>query len=882
MSKPKFLILDANSIINRAFYGVRILSTKDGTYTNAVFGFLNILFKYTEEIKPDYIAAAFDLKAPTFRHKMFDGYKATRKAMPEELVPQVPLMKEVLRAMNITILEQEGFEADDIIGTVSQKCEEQGLECDILTGDKDDLQLASTDTKIYLVTTRMGNTSTEIYDADKVMERYGVTPREFIDVKAIMGDSSDNIPGVKGIGEKGALALITKFHDLDTVYGQLDDPSITKSVRAKLEEGKETAFLSRTLATIDRAVPISLALSEAVVRPYNMPELTELFKRLEFRSFLKRLPQIGGGDGGQTPEIAKEREFEDGEYLTLEDAAELADKLSGEVVYYLMDTKAETVSFTAGGPKVYTAKLAENTLPTFKAFFEDGAQNKVTHDLRDDIVYLHQKGIGVKGVRFDTAIGAYLLEPSRKNYEIADIYYDFLGVSLGESGGENTQISLDMLDSGNASTFPRHTLALAALAKHEQEQLDELGEHDLFYKIEMPLVYVLASMQILGFKVDREKLKEFGEGLSDSLELLTKDIYELAGGEFNINSTKQLGTVLFDDLGLPPVKKTKTGYSTNVEVLEKLMDKHPIIEKIVDYRQLSKLKSTYVDGLMGVIEPGTDKIHSSFNQTVTVTGRISSTEPNLQNIPVRTPLGSQMRKMFVAQNDDFVLVDADYSQIELRVLAHIADDAHMIEAFREGYDIHASTAAKVFGVQQEDVTPAMRSAAKAINFGLVYGMGEFSLAKDLKISVKSAKEYINDYLGSYPNVQKYMKDTVDFAKKNGYVATMFGRRRMIPEIQSKNYQLRSFGERVALNTPIQGSAADIIKLAMVHVYERIEKLKLRSRLILQVHDELIVEAYKDEVDAVKQLLKDEMEHVCDLKAPLKVDMNVGRSWYDTK
>lgn len=881
MGKPKFLILDANSIINRAFYGIRLLTTKDGTYTNAVYGFLTILFRYTKEIQPDYIAAAFDLKAPTFRHKMFDGYKATRRPMPEELVPQIPLMKEVLSAMNIRILEQEGFEADDIIGTVSRECEEQGFECDILTGDKDDLQLASEDSKIYLVTTRMGNTQTEIYDADKVMEKYGVTPQEFIDVKALMGDTSDNIPGVKGIGEKGALGLIQNYHNLEQIYENVENGTITKSMKTKLEEGKDSAFLSRTLATIDRAVPLAFVLEDAKIRPYQSDKLTELFSRLEFKRFLKELPQLSGGGEATAPSTAEA--FEDGEYIDLTDAAELKKLLAGdEETAYLFDSERALVTFTKDGNTCYSCPLAGEMLPVWKEFFENCEKTKITHGLRDDIVALSGQGIFPRGVKIDTEIGAYLLEPSRKTYDISDLCFDLLGVSLGESDDGSVQLSLDMLGEEGSQMKQRQTLMLRALADFEQEELERLGEHSLFCDIEMPLVTVLAAMQLEGFRVDRDKLEEFGRSLEDAISVLTEEIYQHAGGEFNINSTKQLGTVLFDDLGLPVVKKTKTGYSTNVEVLEKLKDKHPIINLIMDYRQLTKLKSTYVDGLVGVIRPETGKIHSSFNQTVTVTGRISSTEPNLQNIPVRTELGREMRKMFIAQDDKHVLVDADYSQIELRVLAHIADDEHMIEAFLSGSDIHASTAAKIFGVRQEDVTQEMRSAAKAINFGLVYGMGEFSLAQDLKISLKSAKEYMDDYLGSYPKVQKYMKDTVAFAKKNGYVATMFGRRREIPEITSKNFQLRSFGERVALNTPIQGSAADIIKLAMVHVYRSLQEKNLRSRLILQVHDELIVQAHVDEVEQVKELLRYEMENVCRLSAPLKVDMNVGRSWYDTK
>ena len=879
MSKPKFLILDANSIINRAFYGIKLLTTKDGTYTNAVYGFLTILFRYTKEIEPDYIAAAFDLKAPTFRHKMYDGYKATRKGMPEELVPQIPLMKEVLSAMNIRILEKEGFEADEIIGTVSKMCEEQNIECDILTGDKDDLQLASDTSKIYLVTTRMGNTQTEIFNSEKVMEKYGVTPKEFIDVKAIMGDTSDNIPGVKGIGEKGALNLIQTYHNLETIYENVASGVITKSTKTKLEEGKDSAFLSRTLATIDRNVPLDISISDAAVSAYDNEKLVEIFTRLEFKRFLKELPTI---DGGEVAPIIKE-DFKDGEYIDITDSTELKSKLdTDKEIAYLLDTNSDKVVFSYDENTCFSADLDGENLNIWREFFENEKKVKIAHNFKDDIIYLDKFGIFPVGVRFDTAIGAYLLEPSRKTYDISDLCFDFLGVNLGDADSESVQLSLDMIGEGYGKGLKRKALMLLKLAEWEEKELEKTDELNLFYDIEMPLVTVLASMQLEGFKVDREKLEEFGKELSSNIDVLTQQIYSLAGGEFNINSTKQLGEVLFEKLSLPVVKKTKTGYSTNVEVLEKLSDKHPIINFIIEYRKLTKLKSTYVDGLIGVINEKTGKIHSSFNQTVTVTGRISSTEPNLQNIPVRTELGREMRKMFIAQSEDYVLVDADYSQIELRVLAHIADDENMTEAFKNGFDIHKSTAAKIFGVSPDNVTSEMRSAAKAINFGLVYGMGEFSLAQDLKISLKSAKEYMNDYLGSYPKVQKYMKDTVEFAKENGYVKTMFGRRRAIPEINSKNFQLRSFGERVALNTPIQGSAADIIKLAMVSVYKSLKEKNLRSKLILQVHDELIIQAHKDEVEQVKELLKNEMENVCVLSAPLVADMNVGHSWYDTK
>lgn len=874
MNREKFLIIDANSIINRAFYGVRLLTTKDGTYTNAVYGFLNIMFKYIEEINPSYIAAAFDLKAPTFRHKMYDGYKATRKGMPEELVPQMPLLKEVLSAMNITILEKEGYEADDIIGTVSKKCTENGFECDILTGDKDDLQLATETNKIYLVTTRMGNTDTEVFDSAKVFEKYGVTPSEFIDVKAIMGDTSDNIPGVKGIGEKGALSLISEFKNLENIYENIDSDKITKSMRQKLIDGKETAYLSRALATIDLEVPICFDCASAKVKEYDEEALFEIFTRLEFKSFLKKLSKSY---------IQEEKQKENVSVLLreLENSESEEFLLSGEKTAYIIDYKNKKMYFSNDGKICFCIEVNSETIGVIKEFFKNGSIKKIAHGFKEDIIYLSEWGAEDFNNVFDTEIAAYLIEPSRKSYLIEELAFDFLELVLSknEDGGV-IQLSLDGEDE-ETEYLHNFTAVLLSLEMYESEKLKETEQEKLFYEIEMPLVFVLAKMQMEGVLVNCEMLSQFGEMLTEKIENLTKEIYTLAEGEFNINSPKQLGEVLFEKLSLKAVKKTKTGYSTNAETLEKLLGEHPIIEKILEYRQLSKLNSTYVVGLKNEINKDTGRIHSNFNQTVTQTGRISSTEPNLQNIPVRTELGREMRKMFISKSG-FSLVGADYSQIELRVLAHIAGDENMTEAFRSERDIHASTACRIFSCGESDITPAMRSAAKAINFGLIYGKGEFSLAKDLGISMKEAKDYIKDYLGSYPNVQKYMKDIVDFAHENGYVTTMFGRRRVITELASKNFQLRSFGERAALNTPIQGSAADIIKLAMVKVYEKLKEKNLKSRLILQVHDELIVEAEDSEIEVVKEILKTEMENACTMTVPLKVDMNVGRSWYDTK
>ncbi len=869
----KLLILDANSIVNRGFYAVRPLTNKDGLNTNAIFGFLNIFFKYFDEIKPDYVAAAFDLSAPTFRHKMFDGYKATRHKMPDELREQIPVLKEVLRAMNITIFEKEGYEADDIIGTASRICEEKDIECCVLTGDRDDLQLASSRTHIHLVITKMGNTETTVYDDKKVFEKYGVTPKEFIDLKAIMGDSSDNIPGVRGIGEKGATTLISAFHSIDGVYENLDDKIITKSMRQKLEESKDDAYMSKVLATIDRFVPIDIDIEKIAVIPYNEPLLYEILSRLEFKSFIKKM-----GLSGEAQE-EKQAGF-DAVFSTLS-KEKLKDFLSFDNVCFYYDEMSDKFAFAKDEKKAYVVDFYEN-IEAIKDFLESDTK-KTTHNLKGLIACMEKQGITVENVDFDTEIGAYLIEPSRKSYDLEGLCADLLGVILSDSAKDGAQISLDnMLDAKNDDSLGAFAIAILKLKEYEKNKMAERGTLTLFDTIEMALVYVLASMEREGIFVDVEKLSEFGEKLKKAQAELTSEIYNFAGHEFNINSPKQLATVLFEELKLKAQKKTKSGYSTNAEVLEKLKWAHPIVEKILEYRKIAKLNSTYVEGLIPAIDKRDGKIHSSFNQTVTVTGRISSTEPNLQNIPVRTELGREMRKMFIAKSDDYVLIDADYSQIELRVLAHIANDKNMIDAFNSDFDIHSSTAAKVFNVKTSDVTTDMRSAAKAINFGLVYGMGEFSLSQDLKISVKKAKEYIEDYLGSYPNVQRYMKDTVEFARDNGYVLTMFGRRRDIPEIKASNFNTRSFGERVALNTPVQGSAADIIKLAMINVFNRLKKEKLASKLILQVHDELIIEAPKCEVDKVCALLKEEMESAAKLSVPLKVDMAVGRSWYDTK
>jgi DNA polymerase-1 len=894
MSNKKLMIMDGNSIINRAFYGLQLLSNSEGLYTNAVYGFLNILFKHLEEEKPQYLCVAFDMRTPTFRHKDFEQYKAHRKGMPDELAVQLPVLKDVLEAMNIAIFQKEGYEADDIIGTISRVCEENDLQCVVLTGDKDSLQLASQKTKIKLLITRKGVTEAEEYDDKKVFEKYGVTPEQFIDVKGLMGDPSDNIPGVSGVGEKTALSLIQAYKSIDELYKNIEFVNVRKNIKESLINNKEMAFLSKKLATIDRNIPIDVDLSSCLREEYNREKLLELFRKLEFKSFIQKL---------QLESIEKETLASQGSYehiTTIDEFKKVVDivKSKKEIIYLLYadeDQQASQLVSLSVALDSETAvyidineQLGEKDVINFlKTIFEDANIKKIGHNVKDDIVLLHQYGIKVNTISFDTMIAAYIINPSRSSYKIDEISQEFLGINLPSEesvlGKGKGRVSIKDIDKNAAVNFAcQQVLALPQLTGMLSSKIKEYGQEKLYYEVELPLVEVLAAMQIDGFKVDREKLIQFSALLDDKINKLMDEIYKLAGEEFNINSTKQLGVVLFERLGLPIVKKTKTGYSTDVEVLEKLKGKHEIVHKLMEYRQLVKLKSTYADGLLNMINPKTGKIHSNFNQTVTVTGRISSTEPNLQNIPIKLELGREVRKMFVASNDDYVLLDADYSQIELRVLAHISGDPNMVDAFKNNEDIHRRTASQVFGVPMEEVTSIMRSRAKAVNFGIVYGIGDFSLSQDLGITRKEAKKYIDSYLSKYSMVQKYMTDIVELGKSQGYVTTLLNRRRYLPELQSNNFVTRSFGERIAMNTPIQGSAADIIKIAMVNVYRELKERNLKSRLILQVHDELIVETHKSEIDEVKEIVKSQMEKAVQLRVPLVVDLNIGENWHDAK
>lgn len=878
----KLLIIDGNSILNRAYYGIRPLTAPDGTPTNAVYGFLNILFKHLEEEKPDYLCVAFDVKAKTFRHKMYDQYKAQRKPAPEDFIAQIPVIKEVLSAMNCACIEKEGYEADDLIGTVSMFCDKQNVACRILTGDKDDLQLASDNTIIKLVITRMGKTTTTDYSMAEVQEKYGVTPNEFIDVKGLMGDASDNIPGVKGVGEKTAFALIQEHHSIENLYEKLDDIQLSPSVYKKLSEDKESAFLSKTLATIDREVPMELSLDDFKIKEYNKESLGSLFTRLNFKSFLEKLDlPIGLGDKVKTEELTatlvtvNEDEFK--ELLAA----------SSSLSYLLNPDDTSKLFASFDGEKIY--HIDNPSVSILKDIFDNSSLSKCGYNVKDDIIHLQDMNIEYQGLGFDVMIAAYLAEPTRSSYDLETLCLTYLHTALPETSAnidDDGQLSMNFDapkdDNTKLQNIAYRLSAIVKLKDYFSKQLENDGQHKLYYEIELPLVEVLADMQRTGVYVDKEALKEFGDMLGGKISELTTEIYELAGEKFNINSPKQLGEILFNKLKLTGGKKNKNGYSTNVDVLNKLTDQHPIAEKVLEFRQLSKLQSTYVEGMLPMINPQTGRIHSNFNQTVTATGRISSTEPNLQNIPVRTELGREIRKMFIAEKPDSSLVDADYSQIELRVLAHISGDSTMQNAFLNNIDIHTQTASQVFGVPMNEVTSVMRFRAKAVNFGIVYGIGAFSLAQDLKIPMREADTYIKGYLHNYPKVDEYMKNSVANARENGYVTTLLGRRRNMPELKASNKITQSFGERVSMNAPIQGSAADIIKIAMVQVHKRLKSENLKSKLILQVHDELIVEANADELDKVKVILREEMENAYKLSVPLLVDMNVGKSWYDTK
>ena len=888
----KLMVLDGNSIVNRAYYGVsQNLTTRSGQPTNAVLGFLNILNKLLDEVRPDALCVTFDRKAPTFRHLAYEGYKAQRKGMPEELASQMPILKDVLAAMNIPMYELDGWEADDLLGTISTRDTAAGWETVVVTGDKDSLQLVTDSTTVKLVSTRMGRTTTKDMTPDAFREVYGFDPIHIIDLKALMGDASDNIPGVKGVGEKTAMALIQRYGSIDDLYAAMPNPEMAEGVPAKpgvikkLTEGEQDARFSYDLATIRLDAPIEFKPEDSLRKEPQNDRLYQLFLDLEFSKLIDKYhltaPQ-GEGPAEESPLLETECTSE-----VVTDQARMEELLarfrsadqvcvlalpSLDVVcvrYCPEENKAHAALFFADKLDCYNEFLKEFFAPDVK---------KVSHGVKELCRALLEEGVQPGGFLFDTEVAAYLLAPTDGSYDLEKLGLTYFSQQFEKAEAYLAEGAFGPLADPALPTAAllSHCGLIGALKETQEKRLEELGMTGLYNTVELPLCQVLAEMEVAGFYIDRGALADFGEMLSGRIDKAQSAIYELAGEEFNINSPKQLGVVLFENLGLPPVKKTKTGYSTNAEVLEKLQGKHPIIQEILDYRQLTKLKSTYVDGLGKVIDPD-GRIHSSFQNTVTATGRLSSTEPNLQNIPVRTELGAELRKMFVAGQGK-VLVDADYSQIELRLLAHMADDKAMIEGFKSGEDIHAITASQVFGVPQAEVTPLMRRSAKAVNFGIVYGISPFSLSQDIGVTVAEAKEYMEKYFAHYAGVHAYMDSVVVKAKGDGYVSTPMGRRRWVPELKSSNFNTRSFGERVALNAPIQGAAADIIKLAMIRVSDRLKKDGLAGRLVLQVHDELIVECPESEAEQVAKLVREEMEGAAALSVPLLADTAWGRSW----
>ena len=892
----KLIVVDGNSIVNRAFYGImgsKMLQTADGTYTNAVYGFLAILFKELDEVKPDYIAVAFDLKAPTARHKMYDGYKANRKGMPEELAAQMPILKDVLRAMNITIIEKEGYEADDVLGTLSRIGENSGLDVVLLTGDRDSFQLATDKVSIYIPRTKAGKTETEIFNRDKVLEVYGVEPKQMIEVKGLQGDTSDNIPGVPGIGEKTALSLVKKYGTIDHLYECVENNTddLKGKQREKIAENKELAMLSKTLGTINLETPIEKSIDDLKMKEWNKSEVYKIFKELKFNRYIDRF--------NLKEEIVENDNVEPTMTMDFEKAVINAEKfndikkkvIENKVCYFYVETVEDTNSiikkkiksisiYIKDENKVYDYKVSN--ILELKDIFESEDVLKCSYDLKDIYILCKEAGINPKNFMFDIRIAGYLLNSTTNQYSISDLMNEYLGININVDDGKQEQLNLfDVQEEKENEQIAVYAYSIGNLHDVLEKDLKENGMYDLFNNIEMPVLEVLADMQYRGMYVDKNELIAYGDELKVKLDELTNKIHELAGEEFNINSTKQLGEVLFEKLKLPVIKKTKNGYSTDVDTLEKLQCEHEIIEYILEYRQLAKLNSTYIEGMIPYINKNTGRIHSYFHQTVTATGRISSTEPNLQNIPTRIEIGKKLRKVFKpAENKIFL--DADYSQIELRILAHVSKDETMVDNFIHDEDIHAQAASRVFGVPLDEVTKELRSKAKAVNFGIVYGISDFGLAGQIHSSRKQAKQYIEQYLEKYNGIKTFMDEAVEDAKKKGYIETMYNRRRYIPELTSKSYMVRKFGERVAMNTPIQGTAADIMKIAMINVFRELKDRKLNSKIVLQVHDELLIETDIKEKEEVREILVNNMEHAAKLLVPLKVEVAEGENWYDAK
>ena len=899
----KLVLIDGNSIMNRAFYGImgsKALTTKDGRYTNAIYGFLAILFKLIEDENPKYMAVAFDLKALTARHKLYEGYKANRKGMPDELAEQMPVIKDILRAMNIDIIEKEGYEADDVLGTLSRYGEKQGLDVVILSGDRDTFQLATDKVSIRIPRTKGGKTETDIFDRNKIIETYGIEPKQLIDVKGLQGDSSDNIPGVPGIGEKTALSLIQKFNSIENLYDLVDkgEAGLKGKQKENIENNKEMAFLSKTLGTINLEVPIEDTLENFEVEEWDKPKVLEIFKDLNFNRYIDRfsLRSEETRKNEDKKQIYKEVEKE------LKEVIEIINKQK-EMIFYLQTENDENQEkiikekivaisvYNKETNEAYYLELNEEDMQDFKEIFEDKDVKKIGINLTKEYILLKQIGINIEGMYYDIAIAAYLLNPTNTKFDIENLANQYINLDIKEIiGEEEKEEQINLFDSIAENKQTRnitkeldlvYVYAISKIQEETLKKLEEINAKDLFFNIEMPTVEVLSDMQWNGMYVDKEELESFGKELSSKIEILTKEIHEMAGEEFNINSTKQLGEILFEKMKLPVVKKTKSGYSTDVDVLEKLKKEDPIIEKILEYRQLMKLNSTYVEGLKVYINPKTKRIHSFFHQTITATGRISSTEPNLQNIPTRFELGKRVRKIFKPAQGK-LYVDADYSQIELRVLAHISGDKHMIEAFNNNQDIHKQAASKVFKTPIEEVTKEQRSNAKAVNFGIVYGISDFGLGEQLGISRKQAKKYIDEYLEEYKGIKEFMDNITQKAKEQGYVETLFHRRRYIPELKSNNYMVRQFGARAAMNTPIQGTAADIMKIAMINVYRELKQRNLKSKIVLQVHDEMMLESPKDEIEEVKKIIKEKMENAVKLNVPLIADISEAENWYECK
>lgn len=854
-----FLVVDGNSIVNRAFFGIKMLTTKDGHFTNAIYGFLNMFLKMKETCNPEAVAIAFDLKAPTFRHKMYDEYKAGRKGMPPELAEQMPILKDLLRCLGYKIVELEGYEADDILGTLSASCPE-GNHCYIATGDRDSLQLVSDNVSVLLASTKQ----TTCYTPETIMKEYGVTPEGLIEMKGLMGDSSDNIPGVKGVGPKTAGTLIKKYGTIDYIYDHLDEIETTPGIRKKLEDNKELAFLSRTLGTICLDAPIDTDISNYEIEKGEPEEAARILLNLEMFSMIDRFSLRDSEENGGMKKAEEKIEF-----FHTEDYNKVLEKLdvTTDIAFIPHFEKGvvKYVYFTDG--QNYVKFHGNNVTKGFKEFLCNEEIQKISNDIKPIYRYGLEELLDVKAIKLDTSLAGYILNPSSESYDPVRLYGEY-------NKGELGSVSLPVEDDEE-----KEIVALSRVFEKLETLIFDNGQDDLL-EMEMELALVLASMELYGFQMDREGLEEYGKLISKKQEEISRIIYDAAGYEFNLNSPKQLGEALFEKMGIPPKKKTKTGYSTSASVLESLAEEYPVVRDVLEYRTVSKLNSTYCEGLLKVISSD-GRIHSTLNQKETRTGRISSSEPNLQNIPVRKPLGSELRKFFIAK-PGYVLIDADYSQIELRVLAHMADDEVMIEAFKNGDDIHKITASQVFGVPPEFVNQVMRSRAKAVNFGIVYGIGAFSLAKDLGVTRKEAADYIEGYLHHFSGVSNYMDEVVKRAKKDGFVSTLYGRRRYLPELTASNRNIRAFGERVARNMPVQGTAADIIKVAMIRVYRRLEEERLDAHLVMQVHDELIVEAEKSVAEKVRKIVIEEMEHACNLSVQMSVDAGMGESWYVAK